>query len=88
MLGVGLQKLHDLQHPIYETATLKMIIPLRHGDSFVLSSNVFLLMCLLNNVGHDYIPCKVITTVFMVVIITLAHEHMLLFGIEYSIQLH
>ena len=82
------------------------------------------LVCL-NNLHHDNIPCKVVTTVliytllvwlwllslfnsfikyyklllviynhnafssqFMVVIISLAHKHMRLFGIEYGIQLH
>ena len=31
---------NGLPHPIYKTPILKTIIPLRHGDAFVLPSNV------------------------------------------------
>ena len=34
-------KNNGLPHPIYENVILKTIIPLRHGDSFVVPSNAF-----------------------------------------------
>ena len=58
---------NGLPHLIYETAILKMIIPLRHGDSFVLHSDAFFsihLICI-NNLHHYNISCKVITTVLI-----------------------
>ena len=56
---------NSLLSPIYETAILKTIIPLHHGDSFALTSlQCFLLYPLIcvNNLRHDNIPFKVIAT--------------------------